>query len=73
MARYRAAYYSLEQAAQILGIGRSTAYRMARAGEFPVPVMRFGALLRVPKKPLHDLIGGEPELDERPSSEAVAS
>jgi len=33
---------SLETAGQILGIGRSKAYEMARHDEFPVPLMRVG-------------------------------
>lgn len=39
---------SLETAAQILGIGRSKAYEMARTGEFPVRLMRVGRVYRVP-------------------------
>jgi hypothetical protein len=35
-------------AGQILGLSRNTAYRLARAGIFPVPVLRAGALYRVP-------------------------
>jgi len=33
---------NLETAGQILGMGRSKAYEMARYDEFPVPVMRAG-------------------------------
>lgn len=43
---------SLETAAQILGIGRSKAYEMARTGEFPVRVMRVGRVYRVPVNPI---------------------
>lgn len=32
----------LVTAASILGIGRTTAYALAKAGEFPVPVLRAG-------------------------------
>jgi len=39
---------SLETAAQILGIGRSKAYEMARTGQFPVRLMRVGRVYRVP-------------------------
>jgi excisionase family DNA binding protein len=35
-------------AARALGIGRTTAYQLARAGEFPVPVLRLGTRYRVP-------------------------
>lgn len=34
-------------AAKVLGIGRTLAYQLVRAGEFPVPVLRLGARYRV--------------------------
>lgn len=37
---------SVEAAARMLGISRSTAYRAANAGE--LPVLRFGRRIRVP-------------------------
>jgi predicted DNA-binding transcriptional regulator AlpA len=37
----------LVTAAQALGIGRTTAYQLARAGAFPVKVLRLGARYRV--------------------------
>lgn len=35
-------------AGQILGLSRTTAYRLARLGQFPVPMLRAGAQYRVP-------------------------
>ena len=35
-------------AADIFGIGRSTAYDLIRDGKFPLPLLRFGAKKRVP-------------------------
>ncbi|MFI7601203.1 helix-turn-helix domain-containing protein [Actinoplanes sp. NPDC049681] len=32
----------VETAASVLGIGRTTAYTLARSGEFPVPLIRVG-------------------------------
>jgi predicted site-specific integrase-resolvase len=32
----------IETAASVLGIGRTTAYRLAKAKSFPVPVLRVG-------------------------------
>jgi hypothetical protein len=32
----------VETAASVLGIGRTTAYGLARSGSFPVPVLRVG-------------------------------
>jgi Helix-turn-helix domain len=37
----------LVTAARALGIGRTTAYELARAGEFPTPILRLGARYRV--------------------------
>jgi excisionase family DNA binding protein len=38
---------SLAEAARVLGIGTSTAYRLADAGEFPVEVKRIGGTRKV--------------------------
>jgi hypothetical protein len=35
-------------AGQILGIGRTTAYRLAREGNFPVPLISIGIRYQVP-------------------------
>jgi len=42
----------VETAAQILGIGRSKAYELARRGELPVKVRRIGRRYVVPVLPL---------------------
>lgn len=40
---------SVPEAGRLLaGLSRSTSYELAARGEFPVPVFRVGALLRVP-------------------------
>ncbi len=46
-------------AGRVLGLGRGKSYELARRGEFPVPVLRLGASLRVPTAPLLDLLGVE--------------
>ncbi|MBR7829712.1 helix-turn-helix domain-containing protein [Actinospica sp. MGRD01-02] len=51
---------SVEEAAHMLGIGRTLAYRLAAAGELPVPVVRIGRKLRIPAAPLRALLGLEP-------------
>ncbi len=48
---------SVEEAAELLGIGRTLAYRLAAAGELPVPVVRIGRKLRIPAAPLRALLG----------------
>ena len=50
---------SLTEAAQLLGIGRSTAYAAAHNDEFPVQVIKVGGRYIVPTKPLLDLLGIE--------------
>jgi hypothetical protein len=47
----------LMTAAQILGIGRTAAYALVRAGRWPTPVIRAGRLIRVPTAPLLQLLG----------------
>ena len=56
---------TLVEAAQLLGIGRSTAYAAARAGEFPTRVIQVGSRYMVPTKPLLDLLG----LEELPTDD----
>ncbi|WP_211228442.1 helix-turn-helix domain-containing protein [Glycomyces tenuis] len=50
---------NVETAAQILGIGRTVAYRLAKDGEFPVQVLRIGHSYRVPVLRLLELLGAE--------------
>lgn len=47
----------LMTAAQILGIGRTAAFPLVRAGRWPTPVVRAGRLIRVPTAPLLQLLG----------------
>jgi hypothetical protein len=48
----------LGTAADMLGIGRSTAYDLARRDEFPVPVLKLGRRRVVSKKRLAAFIDG---------------
>jgi excisionase family DNA binding protein len=48
---------SVEQAAQILGIGRNQAYEAARRGD--IPVIKIGKRLLVPRAALDRMLGGE--------------
>ncbi|UUV28614.1 helix-turn-helix domain-containing protein [Amycolatopsis roodepoortensis] len=49
-------------AARVLGVGRTTAYRLAREGTFPVPLKRVGRNYRVVVARLAEFL----ELDEEP-------
>lgn len=48
--------YSIEEAAQLLGIGRNHAYEAAKRGE--IPVIRIGKRLLVPKAALDRMLQG---------------
>ena len=48
---------SLIEAAALLGIGRTHAYNLEATGEFPVPVLHLGRVIRVPTAPLLELLG----------------
>jgi len=47
----------LVTAGKALGLGRTKAYELARAGQFPCPVIRAGTTWRVPTAGLLDLLG----------------
>jgi predicted DNA-binding transcriptional regulator AlpA len=44
-------------AAAMLGVGRTAAYQLVRAGQWPTPVIRLGRLIRIPSAPLLELLG----------------
>ncbi|MBA2769171.1 MAG: helix-turn-helix domain-containing protein [Sporichthyaceae bacterium] len=43
-------------AAGLLGLGRTTAYKLVRTGEWPTPVIRLGRLIKIPTAPLCELL-----------------
>jgi predicted DNA-binding transcriptional regulator AlpA len=48
----------LPHAAALLGVGRTTAYRLVHEQQWPTPVLRLGRLIKIPTKPLLDLLAG---------------
>lgn len=44
------------EAAEILGVGRTMAYALIHAGEWPTPVVRVGRLIKIPAEPLRRLV-----------------
>lgn len=68
---------TVEEAAQVLGIGRGTAYEAARRGE--LPTLRIGRRLLVPLAVLDQLLNVEPHrppsttANGRPPSETTDS
>ncbi|MGP3917732.1 helix-turn-helix domain-containing protein [Nonomuraea sp. 10N515B] len=62
---------SLLAAGRLLGLGRTTTYRLARAGQFPCRVLRIGGRYAVPVRGLRALLD-HPSTDgtiSRPASE----
>jgi excisionase family DNA binding protein len=49
--------YKIEEAGQLLGIGRNKAYEAAASGE--IPTIKMGKRLLVPKAALDRILGGE--------------
>jgi hypothetical protein len=47
----------VETAGAVLGIGRTKAYELAQAGEFPVKILRVGRRYLVPTPALLELLG----------------
>jgi excisionase family DNA binding protein len=60
-------------AARALGLGRSTAYELARRGEFPCRVLRIGSSYRIPTADLLRVLGIElPTPHQRPAPPPAA-
>ena len=51
-------FSTLSQAAALLGVGRTTAYRLVHDGQWPTPVLRLGRLIKIPTQPLLELLAG---------------
>lgn len=47
----------LVTAARLLGIGRTTAYQLVRAGGWPTRVLRLGRQIRIPTAQLMEFVG----------------
>ncbi len=52
------AVLDLVQAAALLGVGRTTAYKLVHDGQWPTPVLRLGRLIKIPTQPLLELLAG---------------
>jgi hypothetical protein len=48
----------LPQAAAMLGLGRTAAYRLVAEQRWPTPVLRLGRLIKIPSQPLLELLRG---------------
>ena len=54
------AVLDLPRAAAMLGVGRTTAYKLVQQGRCPTPILRIGRLIKVPTKPLLDVLSANP-------------
>jgi hypothetical protein len=52
------AVLDLTHAAALLGLDRTTAYKLVHDGQWPTPVLRLGRLIKVPTQPLLELLAG---------------
>jgi excisionase family DNA binding protein len=52
------AVLDLAQAAALLGVGRTTAYKLVHDSQWPTPVLRLGRLIKIPTQPLLELLAG---------------
>jgi excisionase family DNA binding protein len=50
---------TIAEVAQILGIGRRTAYEIIQRGEFPMPVQKIGGRFKVSRRILDRYLNGE--------------
>ncbi len=48
---------TVEEIAEVLGIGRGLAYRMAKSGE--IPTLRLGRRILIPRQALAQLLGAQ--------------
>jgi excisionase family DNA binding protein len=60
-------------AARALGLGRSTAYELARRNEFPCRVLRIGSTYRIPTADLLRTLGIEPPAQRSPTENPAPS
>ena len=63
----------LAQAAAMLGLGRTTAYRLVAEQLWPTPVVRLGRLIKIPTQPLLELLRGAWPPDAIGLEESVSS
>jgi excisionase family DNA binding protein len=52
---------SVEETADLLGIGRTLGYELARRDELPCKTLRVGRLYRIPTLGLLKVLSGEPD------------
>lgn len=56
----------LSELAEVLGVHRSTLYRSIERGRFPLPIVRVGARISVPRAAVERLLAGGADAPESP-------
>jgi excisionase family DNA binding protein len=56
-ARLKRLTLDIDEVAPLLGINRSTAFELIRRNAFPLPVIRLGRRIVVPRKAVEELLG----------------
>jgi len=51
---------TVPEACELLSISPWQGYQLIKRDEFPVPVLRLGRAIRIPRRPLEALLGIEP-------------
>lgn len=50
---------SVDEAARLMGIGRTLAYELIRTNEWPTPIVRLGRRIKIPPGPLLAILAGD--------------
>ena len=64
---------SVEEAAVLLGVDRATCYRAIRRETFPLPVVRLGGRIRIPRRAVERLIDGIGHIQGTSSDQLAAA
>jgi hypothetical protein len=52
--------YDADEAFALMGMPRSTGFDLIKRGQFPIPVIKAGRRIYIPKEPFDRLLAGEP-------------
>ena len=63
--------YTVEEVAELLGIGRSSAYQAVHSGD--IPSLRIGRRFLIPKQALDEMLRAVPIVSEPPESAATTN
>ena len=55
-------------AAEVLGVSRTCAYELVRSGRWPTPVLHLGRTIRIPSRPLVELIHAQADPQLQPAT-----